>query len=101
MGRAKPWGATRSMAGRSPWIWVFGVSGFPPWGLVLFLREGGPTRSVGGTPQGCPSPFAFKFKVTSRMRTFSLILFLNTFLCLGFFRKNGRYPAWMLNSACG
>ncbi len=50
MGRAKPWGATRSMAGRSPWIWVFGVSGFPPWGLVLFLREGGPTRSVGGTP---------------------------------------------------
>ncbi len=79
-------------------VWGFW---FPPLGASVVLPEGGPTRSVGGTPQGCPSPFAFKFKVTSRMRTFSLILFLNTFLCLGFFRKNGRYPAWMLNSACG
>ena len=54
MGRAKPWGATRSMAGRSPWIWVFGVSGFPPWGLVLFLREGGADAKRWGNPVGVP-----------------------------------------------
>ena len=34
-------------------VWGFW---FPPLGASVVLPEGGPTRSVGGTPQGCPVP---------------------------------------------
>lgn len=86
-----------------PWFWTLGFV----WGglvvqpcaasaaflVVISLGRrpagvagGGAARRVGEPRRGALYPFALKFKVTPRTRTFSLILFLIPFLCFGFFR---------------